>query len=311
MFPAKGGVTNVSPRTLMTGVKLDYNRHCRLPFRSYVQVHKEPSATNSPTARTIGAITLGPTGNLQGGYKFLNLRTVKNITRRNWKHLPIPIEVIERVNEIGTAQGQLTLLTFQDRHGNDNIDPDPYFEPIDRDIEGVIDDKPIEENANDDNEDVNIDPVDQDEEVNEANEAENENELPTLADEADIRELPYELSAQAVPETTEETIQKRCSGRIPVPMTIFEPSFTGKKYAETTATTIDQTTIHPDTHMSLNEGPSWDHVVHYITIQLSTKAGLKRWGKKGKQAVTNELSQLHMRDNFRPINPKTLSKNEY
>ena len=98
MFPAKGGITNASPRTLMTGIKLDYNKHCRLTLGSYVQVHEEPSLTNSPTARTIGAITLGPTGNLQGGYKFLNLWTGKKITRRNWTHLPMTIEVIERVN---------------------------------------------------------------------------------------------------------------------------------------------------------------------------------------------------------------------
>ena len=74
MFPAKGGIPNVSPRTLMTGIKLDYSKHCRLPFGSYVQVHDEPSPTNSPTARTVGAITLVPTGDIQGGYKFLNTR---------------------------------------------------------------------------------------------------------------------------------------------------------------------------------------------------------------------------------------------
>ena len=45
--------------------------------------------------------------------------------------------------------------------------------------------------------------------------------------------------------------------------------------------------------------------------QLSMKSGLKIWGTKGKQAVTNELSQLHMQDTFQPINPKILSKNEY
>ena len=39
MFPAKGGITNVSPRTLMTGIKLNYNKHCHLTFGSYVQVH--------------------------------------------------------------------------------------------------------------------------------------------------------------------------------------------------------------------------------------------------------------------------------
>ena len=45
--------------------------------------------------------------------------------------------------------------------------------------------------------------------------------------------------------------------------------------------------------------------------QLSMKAGLKILGNKGKQAVSKELSQLHMRDTFLPINSKTLSKTEY
>ena len=127
MFPAKGGIPNVSPMTLISGIKLDYSKIFRLPFGSYVQVHDEPSPTNSPTARTDGAITLGPTDNLQGGYKFLNLRTGKKITRRNWTHLPMLSEVIERINKIGLAQGQPKLLTFQDRHGHEKSDPDPYF----------------------------------------------------------------------------------------------------------------------------------------------------------------------------------------
>ena len=63
--------------------------------------------------------------------------------------------------------------------------------------------------------------------------------------------------------------------------------------------------------MSLDEGQAWDHVVHYTMNQLSMKAGLKRWGNKGKQAVSKELLQLHMQDTFRPINSKTLSKSEY
>ena len=134
MFPAKGGIPNVSPRTLMTGIKLYYSKHCRLPFGSYVQVHDKPSPTNSPTARTVGAITLGPTGNLQGGYKFLNIRTGKKITRRNWTHLPMPSEVIEKMKKIGLAYGQPKLLTFQDRQGHGKIDPYPYFKPLDHKI---------------------------------------------------------------------------------------------------------------------------------------------------------------------------------
>ena len=41
------------------------------------------------------------------------------------------------------------------------------------------------------------------------------------------------------------------------------------------------------------------------------KTGLKIWVTKGSQAVSNELSQLHLRDTFRPINPKALSKSDY
>ena len=41
-----------------------------------------------------------------------------------------------------------------------------------------------------------------------------------MTDEAEIKELPDALAAQAVPETTEEP--KSCSGRIPTPVTRFE-----------------------------------------------------------------------------------------
>ena len=101
----------------------------------------------------------------------------------------------------------------------------------------MVDDEPIKENVEDNHEDTNKNPANQGEEVNEADDPpENENEVPNLADEAEIEEFPDALSAQTGPETTEEP--KRCSGRIPAPVTCFEPSFTGKKYADTTATTI-------------------------------------------------------------------------
>ena len=112
-------------KNLDNGDKVGLQETLTITFGSYVQVHEEPTPTNLPEARTIGAITLGPTGNLQGGYKLLNLQTGKKITRRNWTHLPMPIEVIERVNQLGKEQNQPTLLTFQDRHGHSTMDPDP------------------------------------------------------------------------------------------------------------------------------------------------------------------------------------------
>ena len=52
----------------------------------------------------------------------------------------MPIKVIEQVNQLGKEQNQPSLLTFQDRHGHSTMDPDPYFQSVDVDIEGLIQD---------------------------------------------------------------------------------------------------------------------------------------------------------------------------
>ena len=62
-------------------------------------------------------------------------------------HLPMPIEVIEQVNQLGKEQNQSTLFIFQDRHGHLTTDPDPYFQPVDIYFEGVIPD-PDEQDLN-------------------------------------------------------------------------------------------------------------------------------------------------------------------
>ena len=134
-----------------------------------------------------------------------------------------PSEVIERENKIGSVQGQPKLLTFQDRHVHEKSDPDPYFQPLDHEIEGVVYDEHIKDNNAEDNEDINANFSDQggeeqDASINEVDDPpENENEVPTLADESEIEGLPDALAAQAVPETLEEP--KLRSGRITAPVT--------------------------------------------------------------------------------------------
>jgi hypothetical protein len=70
-------------------------------------------------------------------------------------------------------------------------------------------------------------------------------------------------------------------------------------------------TMHPDTHMHLSQGPDWDHTVHCIMTQLSMKTTLKCFGDRGVTVVSNELSQLHRREMFGPVNPAALSREEY
>jgi hypothetical protein len=71
-FPMKGGISDtLSPKTIMSGETLDYKKHLSLQVGQYCQVHKEYTLRNSQNPRTKGAILLGPSGNLQGGYKFM------------------------------------------------------------------------------------------------------------------------------------------------------------------------------------------------------------------------------------------------
>ena len=64
-FPHKGGVyMKTSPRAIMTGQKITYNKHCKVEFGTYLRVHEEHS---SMEPRTSGAIALVPSGNEQLG----------------------------------------------------------------------------------------------------------------------------------------------------------------------------------------------------------------------------------------------------
>jgi hypothetical protein len=113
-FPTKGGISNtLSPKTIMSGETLHYKRHLRLQVGQYCQVHEEDTPHNSQSPRNKGAISLGPSGNLQGGYKFMALNTRKKITRRSWDVIPMPDTVIARVNALGTDQPEQLIFTNQ------------------------------------------------------------------------------------------------------------------------------------------------------------------------------------------------------
>ena len=112
----------MSPRTLLTGLTMNYHRHCRLEFGEYVQTHEEHD--NSLNSRTIGALALRPTGNVQGGYFFLSLTTGKLINHMRWTRIPMPKEVIDRVERMAHQEHAGTTLLFEDRDHNEIIDLD-------------------------------------------------------------------------------------------------------------------------------------------------------------------------------------------
>ncbi len=61
MFPAKGGISPYySPRVLLGGQDIDFNKHCQVPFGAYVQANQENDPKNTNAPRTIDAIYLRP-----------------------------------------------------------------------------------------------------------------------------------------------------------------------------------------------------------------------------------------------------------
>ncbi len=111
-------------------------------------------------SQTREAICLGPTRNMQGTYKFMCLTTGKVIKRRQFKEMPMPRSMIEKIEDMdkdGTNEG----LTFADRNwmpfpwNNDNGDILGREEPYNQgpaEFPGIrIEDDTEMGNADDDN----------------------------------------------------------------------------------------------------------------------------------------------------------------
>jgi hypothetical protein len=112
LFPVKGGLSSrLSPKQIMSGKVVHY-KFCSMGFGRYCQIHKEDGPQNSNAARTQGAISLGPSGNAQGGHKFYTLSTGQVVTRRAWTELPTPPSVIERVHLLAKGMRAFPIFTI-------------------------------------------------------------------------------------------------------------------------------------------------------------------------------------------------------
>ena len=101
-----GASTKFSPREIVTGLKMDFKKHCRAIWGSYIEAHDDPDQTNTMDSRTSPCIYLGTSGNAQGSVKCYNLETKKIIKRRNFTALPMPDRVVRRVIALGKTAKQ-------------------------------------------------------------------------------------------------------------------------------------------------------------------------------------------------------------
>jgi hypothetical protein len=203
-FPPKDGISNYySPRAIMHQEPLDYNKHCAVPFGTYVQAHNEPTFKNSQHTGALDCIYLRYVDNIQGGHHLLDLNTGQTIKRRTVTQVPITQSIIDLVHKLAekdnisegfkiTNRNNMTLfdsswiagVDYVDEHEEesnedletttmDNMDPNEIAEihtekdDINKESESNPDkSEPSSEEENDENEEDN----------NEANEDEHVNE---------------------------------------------------------------------------------------------------------------------------------------
>ena len=115
-FPSEYGYQNISLRTLIIGVELDYRIHCRHSFGSYVQTHQENTIKNSMNERTCDAIFLRTLDT--GGYEVMNLQTGKMATEWKLYEVPMTNDVIKQIESLGERDGIKPKLTFEYRSRN-------------------------------------------------------------------------------------------------------------------------------------------------------------------------------------------------
>ena len=346
-FPTKGSISaTLSPMTIMSGEVLDYKKQLALQVGSYCQVHEEEFPRNSQLPRTRGAIALGPTGNVQGGFRFMALNTGRVITRYSWDSLPMPDTVIARVNYLGRDQPKQFIFT--NRHGQEIGDvsapgPTPeYPDLLDNDntnhvdpivIPGVDDDVEITgvDGANDaGNVAENEDPQAQELDINDPVNVETDplpvdegteppdtddpilpppEEPTTNAPNPEVGNQPESVPEE--PATVPIFDLRRSSRRRQAPAS-YVPSMSGNKYSYTVTQLAEKETLHPDAHMFVQEDfyQAEPDVVATVMTQLSLKAGLREWGDRAHDAAYMEMKQLHMRNTFKPKHYRELTEHQ-
>ena len=143
---SKSGVsTTLSPRELMTGTRMDYNKHARFQFGEYVLAHNE-DGDNTMTPRAIDAIYLRPTGNLNGGHFVFNLKTARRVHRKRLTAVNMTDSIINKVEAIARAQNGARGIMFGDREGLTTIhdlhptdtDSDEDYTPDDASVDSHL-----------------------------------------------------------------------------------------------------------------------------------------------------------------------------
>ena len=114
-----------SAHALVTGQPpLKYEEMAIMSYGDYAEVYAAYNIKSSNEKRTIRAIALYPSSNMQGGWMFMSLSTGRILHRRQWKKLPINNRIIDRVEELGNREKQVFVSSNFKYKWNRNSEED-------------------------------------------------------------------------------------------------------------------------------------------------------------------------------------------
>jgi len=322
-FPHKDGVHDtLSPRAIMTGQKIQYDKHCKVEFGTYVQVHEKHN--NSMESRTSGAIALRPSGNEQGEHYFLSLHTGKRVLRNHWTVLPMPNDVVDPVHRLAVTSKQTGGITFTNKLGNIITEDDDGSEsktkpediPVppnddDHDIQTESDVMDQENTGVNDTPDTKIMETEMGAEYetagvdhNDMNRTEymHENNISTTNEESKpdnyitIADINITSELNASNREWDDIEEEESGGRTNARYNLRP------KPRNTTQYTMMKSTKDSITLPKMH--------AHIMTTQLNVQEGLKAYGEKGDEAIMKEISQLHTRKALMPCSRNKMTYDE-
>ena len=284
--PRKQSISRVySARVIMTEAMPDYSTRCKLQVGSYCEVQDDPTPTNSQKPRTVPALALEPAGNLQGGNRFLSLKSKQVITRYSWTEVPAPQHIIEDVQNIAKEEKKIGIkaplpllfeFTYRDKVIEDEIIP------------------PVNEGAHhQDN------PNSNDQDNNNAEPRSEAGAAQQQSPEREVRSEAPDMHARSEERTESEITQrepvaektKTRSGRYYFRNPTY--SHLGREAEGYTALTIRKP--------SDGIGNRYGYATDILLLQMSAKRGIEAFGKRAEDALIKEYRQFSEKEVFIPI----------
>ena len=317
MLPHADGISNtLGPRTIMTGLVADYKIHCAVPVGAYCEVHEDPRITNTERSRTIPAIALNATGNVQGSVRFLSLTTGKCVVRGKRTDLPMTQDIIDIVHNMASAEGQQrdTPNFIFEWSTNMPINRKPFLEGplptndiLDEEINDEEDDLQAIHLQEQDGESINTVPSElisetqENESVNPADDTDNDE--PTYGDDETLEIFEDDTNMDNDTDEADIVVPNRYNLR-------GNKIDYSHRYFHSTMQISQKTPItKPPQNKSAN---LLNHAIclDVVLAQYGVKTGVRKYGEAAVNAIMEECNQLDDKNALHPIHKKDLTKEQ-